>query len=144
MALLMWFCCRCLVAKSCLTLGDLMDWSPPGSSVHGISRAAILAWVAISFFRGSSRARNQTQVSYLADRFLPLRPLGSPVCFYVSLNLRLWITHFICFILVKKIHLEITLISGVIRVLNKVTTYTRRGCKMQRIIKIACYNRFSY
>ena len=37
-----------------------------------------------------------------------------------------------------------TLISGVIRVLNKVTTHTRRGGKMQRIIKIACYYRFSY
>ena len=27
----------CLVAKSCLTLCDPMDWSPPGSSVQGIS-----------------------------------------------------------------------------------------------------------
>ena len=24
------------VAQSCPTLGDLMDYSPPGSSVHGI------------------------------------------------------------------------------------------------------------
>ncbi|CAN0429282.1 unnamed protein product [Rangifer tarandus platyrhynchus] len=31
-----------------------MDCSPPGSSVHGISQARILKWVAISFFRGSS------------------------------------------------------------------------------------------
>ena len=28
--------------------------SPPGLSVHGISQARILEWVAISFFRGSS------------------------------------------------------------------------------------------
>ena len=27
---------------------------PPGSSVHGISQAGILEWVAISFSRGSS------------------------------------------------------------------------------------------
>ena len=27
----------CLVAQSCLTLCDLMDCSPPGSSVHGDS-----------------------------------------------------------------------------------------------------------
>ena len=33
---------------------DPMDCSPPGSSVHGISQARILEWVAISFSRGSS------------------------------------------------------------------------------------------
>ena len=32
-----------------------MDWSPPGSSVRGISQARILEWVAISFSRGSSQ-----------------------------------------------------------------------------------------
>ena len=31
---------------------DLMDSCPPGSSVHGISQARILEWVAISFSRG--------------------------------------------------------------------------------------------
>ena len=41
------------VTKSCLFC-DLMDCSPPGSSVHGISQARILEWVAISFSRGSS------------------------------------------------------------------------------------------
>ena len=35
-------------------LCDLMDCSPPGPSVHGISQARILERVAISFFRGSS------------------------------------------------------------------------------------------
>ena len=38
-----------LIAKSCLTLGDPMNWSPPGSSAHGISQAGILEGVAISF-----------------------------------------------------------------------------------------------
>ena len=28
---------------------DLMDWSPPGSSVHGILQRRILEWDAISF-----------------------------------------------------------------------------------------------
>ena len=32
-------------------------------SVHGISQARILKWVAISFSRGSSQPRDQTQVS---------------------------------------------------------------------------------
>ena len=30
---------------------DPMDWSPPGSSLHGISQARILEWVTISFLR---------------------------------------------------------------------------------------------
>ena len=30
-----------------------IDCSPPGSSVHGISWARTLEWVAIPFFRGS-------------------------------------------------------------------------------------------
>ena len=37
------------VAQLCLTLCDLMDCSPPGSSVHGISQTRILEWVAVSF-----------------------------------------------------------------------------------------------
>ena len=48
----------CLVAQSCLILCD-----PPGSSVHGISQARILEWVAVCFSRGSSQPRVQTQVS---------------------------------------------------------------------------------
>ena len=41
-------CCH-LAAKSGPTLCDPMDWGPPGSSVHGISQASTLEWVAISF-----------------------------------------------------------------------------------------------
>ena len=39
----------CLVAQSCPTLCDLIDCSPPGSSVHGILQARVLNWFAISF-----------------------------------------------------------------------------------------------
>ena len=42
-----------LVAKSCPTLRDPMDCSPPDSSVHGISQARILEWVAISWEQSS-------------------------------------------------------------------------------------------
>ena len=45
---------KALVAQLCLTLCDLMDCTLPGSSVHGISQARILEWVAISFSRVSS------------------------------------------------------------------------------------------
>ena len=44
-----WNYCCCLVAKSCLTLCDPVDCSPPGSFVHGILQARLLEWVAISF-----------------------------------------------------------------------------------------------
>ena len=37
---------------------QLMDCSPPDSSVHGISKARILEWVAISYSRGSSLTRD--------------------------------------------------------------------------------------
>ena len=37
---------------SCLTLCDPIDCSLPGSSVHGILRARILEWVAVSYSRG--------------------------------------------------------------------------------------------
>ena len=36
------------VAQSCLTLNDPMDWSPPGSSVHGTLQARVLEWGAIA------------------------------------------------------------------------------------------------
>ena len=59
-----------LVAHSCLILRDPMDCSPPGSSVHGISQARVLAWVAIAFSRESYRPRNQTQVSHIDRQML--------------------------------------------------------------------------
>ena len=37
------------VPQSCLTLRNLMDCSPPGSSVHGIFQARVLEWGAIAF-----------------------------------------------------------------------------------------------
>ena len=42
---------------------DLMDYSLPGSSVHGIPLARILEWVAMPYSRGSSQLRDQTWVS---------------------------------------------------------------------------------
>ena len=45
---------KVLVAQLCLTLCDHMDYSPLGSSVHGILQARTLEWVAIPSSRGSS------------------------------------------------------------------------------------------
>ena len=51
------------VAQSCPALCDLMDCSPPGSSIHGVFQARILEWVAISFSRGSTWPRDRIHVS---------------------------------------------------------------------------------
>ena len=59
----------CVVLHSWPTLGDPMDCSLAGSSVHGIFLARILEWAAISFSRGSSPPRDQTWVSCIAGRF---------------------------------------------------------------------------
>jgi len=72
----LYLCCAC--ALLCPTLCDPMDCSPPGSSVHGISQARILEWVAMSSSRGSSQPRDQTCVSCIAGRFFIDRPLGKP------------------------------------------------------------------
>ena len=42
-----------------------MDCSPTGSSVHRISQARIVEWVAISFSTGSSWPKDQTPVSWI-------------------------------------------------------------------------------
>jgi len=45
-------------ALSRVRLCDSMNYRPPGSSVHGISQAKALEWIAISFLRGSFRPRD--------------------------------------------------------------------------------------
>ena len=68
--------------QSCLTLCDLMDYSPPGSSVHGILQARTLEWVAIPFSRGSPQPRDWIHVlpvSCIAGGFFThWSHLGSP------------------------------------------------------------------
>ena len=54
------------------------DCSLPGSSVHGISQARILEWVAFFFSRGSSWPRIQTRSPALQADSLPSEAPGSP------------------------------------------------------------------
>ena len=58
-----------LVTKSCLTLAIPWTVARQTPLVYGISQARILAWVAISFSRGSSPPRDQTHVSCIAGGF---------------------------------------------------------------------------
>ena len=72
----LWGVARVLAAQSCPTLWDPMECNPPGPSVHGIFQTRILEWVAIPFSRGSSRPRDQTQVSSTAGRFFTVWTTG--------------------------------------------------------------------
>ena len=55
--------------QSCPILFNSMDYSLPGSSVHGILQARILEWVAMPLSRGSFRPRNWTHLLLLAGMF---------------------------------------------------------------------------
>ena len=55
-------CVRAMLLQPCLTLCDIMDCSPPGSSVHGILQARKLEWVAMPSSRESSWPKDRTWV----------------------------------------------------------------------------------
>ena len=66
-----------LAAQSCPTL--VIPWTgPPGSSLHGISQARTLQWVAISASRGPFWPRDQTRLSFTAGEFLTAEAPGKP------------------------------------------------------------------
>ena len=74
----------CVSAKwfqSCLTLCDPMDWSPPGSSVHGILQASVLEWVATPSSRDLPYwgiKPKSLKSPALAGRFFIILPPGKP------------------------------------------------------------------
>ena len=63
---------------------DLMDYSPPGSSVHGISQARILEWAAISFSKGIFLTQGLNQ-GLLQSRWIlyQLNHQGAPYRVYI-------------------------------------------------------------
>ena len=82
------------VAQSCPTLCNAMDYSLPGSSVHGIFQAIVLEWIAISFSRGSSQPRAQTQVSCIVDRWFTIwatREVIRLTEFRILMDIKLWL-----------------------------------------------------
>ena len=71
------------VAQSCPTLSDLMDCSPPGSSVHGIFQARVLGWGAITQeelenFRKPT-ATGKTWEKNFQQNYLPKTPIGQVI-----------------------------------------------------------------
>ena len=72
------YLCCCLITKSCPTLCNPMDCSPPGS-VHGIFQARILELVAIYFSRESSQSRNRTVSPAWQANSFTTEPPGKPI-----------------------------------------------------------------
>ena len=69
---------KVLFPQLCPTLWNPKDYNPPGFSVHGISQARRLEWVAIPFSRGFSQPKDQTWVSCIAGRFFTTEPPRKP------------------------------------------------------------------
>ena len=67
------------VVKLCPIICDPIDCSLPGSSVHAISQARILEWVAISFSRGSPNPGIKPVFPTLAGGFFTTGPPGLPI-----------------------------------------------------------------
>ena len=79
--------CVCVCAQSLCTL---MDYSLPGSSVHGLFQPGTLEQVAKPFSRRSSQPRNQTHISLVSCIWSGIlyhyHHPGSPGCFITHLN----------------------------------------------------------
>ena len=82
-----------LVTKSCLTLYDSTDYSPLGSSVHGISQARIQEWVAIFFSRGSSWPRDRTWVICITGSLWYCRRILSQLSHWESPQMKSYCLH---------------------------------------------------
>ena len=73
---------KVFITEFCLTLCDSVDYNLPSSSVHGISQAKILEWVAIPFSRGifpTQRSNSRDQTLHCRQILYHLSHQGSPV-----------------------------------------------------------------
>ena len=77
------------VIQSCLTLSDPIDFSLPGSSIHGIFQARVLEWVAIAFSDSNalgtmfSELREMVSVVPSADKKITFLYLSLYMNYYV-------------------------------------------------------------
>ena len=121
--------CCFFVSKPCPALCYPMDWSLPGSSIHGISQARILEWVAISSSRELPNPRMEYTSPALALDFLPLSHTGSPSecmhrCSYLSVD---WVESIIHKGLILLFH-KLFLFSSVLDCVKQVTQKWKLKC----------------
>ena len=79
----------CMQACSVMSNSFAIPWtiySLPASSVHGISQARILEWVAISSSRGSYQIRDRTHISWVSCIGRWFLYLGSCASFFKTLD----------------------------------------------------------
>ena len=76
--------------SSCVSLCNPVDWSPPGSSIHGILQARTVEWVAISFSRGSSQLGIKPRSPALQADSLQSEPPGKPSSSHGKIKLSRW------------------------------------------------------
>ena len=101
----------CSVAKLCSILCDPRNYSPPDSSVHGISQARILEWVVMTLSRGSSWPRDRTLVSCIDSWILDCWVTNGEAHFgwYSSLS-----PCFLCFLFLPFFFLKFESTKGIV------------------------------
>ena len=86
----------CLVTQSCPTLPHYRRVAFQAPLSMGILQARILEWAVISFSRGSSGLRHQTQVSCIADGFLTVWTTREALLpYYLFLKILFQFCHFV-------------------------------------------------
>ena len=80
---------KVLVAQSCLTLCDPMDYSLPVSSFPGILQARILEWVAVPFSGDIPNPGIEPRSPALQVDSLQCEPPGKPFLVITENNIRL-------------------------------------------------------
>ena len=74
---------RVKVTQPCPTLCDLVDYSLPGFSLHGILQARILEWAVVPFFRDLPNPEIKPRSPALSVDSLPSEPPGKPLNGYL-------------------------------------------------------------
>ena len=96
---------------------DCRGWSQLPCHVHGIFQAIVLECIAISFSRGSSRARDQTWVSHIVDR-----------------RLTVWAT--------REVHIVKTMVFPVVMFRCESWTIKKAECWRTDAFELWCWRRF--
>ena len=125
----------CAWVQSCPTL-DPMDYSLPGSSVHGVFQARILEWVVVPFSRGSFLSRDQPVSPafpalagrffshwaireaplYSTKRLIPVQWVWPPTLFSSQLNVETGrlLTHYFLIQMTLSLQFKIDLFSSLL------------------------------
>ena len=83
--------CVCVLSHSVVFISlKPIDFSPPGSSVHGTFQARILEWVVIPFSRGFFQSRDQTCVSSLVGGFFATSITWEGQCVHMYACVWVW------------------------------------------------------